>query len=129
MLLVAARRRASAAVEEEPQQQEVGLTQSGWAMEPVRVRRPVPPGWKRDFVLHSAGWDKDADLNTLAGQTIGPLPFRAMASYPPTIAMTRKQIEVGKLNAPHLLRHQSFRAFWSRQEVEDAQPRFLQAAE
>ncbi len=90
---------------------------------------PVPPGWKRDFVLHSAGWDKDADLNTLAGQTIGPLPFRAMASYPPTIAMTRKQIEVGKLNAPHLLRHQSFRAFWSRQEVEDAQPRFLQAAE
>ncbi len=41
-----------------------------------------PPGWKRDFILHSIGWDKDADLNTIYGQTVEPLPFRAMRSYP-----------------------------------------------
>ena len=43
---------------------------------------PVPAGWKRDFILHSIGWDKDADLNTIYGQTVEPLPFRGMRSYP-----------------------------------------------
>jgi tetratricopeptide (TPR) repeat protein len=43
---------------------------------------PPPAGWKRDFLLHSVGWDKDADLNTIYGQTVGPLPFRAMTQYP-----------------------------------------------
>lgn len=46
----------------------------------------VPPpraGWRRDFLLHSVGWDKDADVNTIAGQSSEPLPFRAMKSYPP----------------------------------------------
>ena len=43
---------------------------------------PVPAGWKRDFILHSIGWDKDADLNTIYGQTVEPLPFRGMLSYP-----------------------------------------------
>ena len=41
-----------------------------------------PKGWKRDFILHCTGWDKDADLNTLFGQTVEPLPFRAMRGYP-----------------------------------------------
>ena len=40
------------------------------------------PGWKRDFLLHSVGWDKDADLNTIYGQTVEPLPFGAMSGYP-----------------------------------------------
>ena len=44
---------------------------------------PVPAGWKRDFVLHNIGWDKDADLNTINGQTVEPLPFRKMTAYPP----------------------------------------------
>ena len=43
---------------------------------------PVPAGWQRDFILHSIGWDKDADLNTIYGQTVEPLPFRGMRSYP-----------------------------------------------
>jgi len=43
---------------------------------------PVPDGWKRDFVLRNVGWDKDADLNTVYGQTSEPYPFRAMTSYP-----------------------------------------------
>lgn len=39
-------------------------------------------GWKRDFVLHNVGWDKDANLHTITGQTVEPLPFVKMKSYP-----------------------------------------------
>jgi hypothetical protein len=56
---------------------------------------PVPVGWKRDFILHSVGWDKDADLNTIYGQTAEPLPFRAMRSYPSGPDETRPD-EVGE---------------------------------
>lgn len=41
-----------------------------------------PPGWKRDFVMHNVGWDKDANLNTAYGQDVAPLPFNAMSGYP-----------------------------------------------
>jgi hypothetical protein len=44
---------------------------------------PSPPvGWKRTFVLHNVGWDKDADVNTVHGETVEPLPFRGMKQYP-----------------------------------------------
>jgi len=43
---------------------------------------PVRPGWKRDFLMHNIGWDKDADLNTVYGQTVEPLPFGKMSGYP-----------------------------------------------
>ncbi len=44
---------------------------------------PEPPsGWKRDFLLYSNGWVKDGDLNTATGQTVEPLPFHGMKSYP-----------------------------------------------
>ncbi len=39
---------------------------------------PVPPGWTRDWLLVLEGWDKDADKNTVAGQTVEPLPFHGM---------------------------------------------------
>jgi hypothetical protein len=39
-------------------------------------------GWSRDWVLYSAGWDKDADMNTVLGSTVEPLPFQGMSSYP-----------------------------------------------
>jgi len=42
-----------------------------------------PAGWRRSFLLESVGWDKDANLATAEGQTVEPLPFRAMRSYPP----------------------------------------------
>ncbi len=42
----------------------------------------VPQGWVRDFIIHNVGWDKDANLNTIYGQTVEPLPFRAMNGYP-----------------------------------------------
>jgi hypothetical protein len=42
----------------------------------------VPPGWKRTFLLYSDGWIKDADLNTAFGNTVAPLPFHAIQTYP-----------------------------------------------
>jgi len=41
-----------------------------------------PAGWKRDFVLYNVGWDKDADLSTVYGQSSEPYPYRAMTQYP-----------------------------------------------
>lgn len=41
----------------------------------------VPSGWVRDFVLYSVGWDKDADLNTVYGDSVEPMPFEAMTVY------------------------------------------------
>jgi hypothetical protein len=43
---------------------------------------PVPSGWRRDFLLYSTGWIKDADLNTAAGNSVTPLPFHGMSRYP-----------------------------------------------
>uniref|UniRef100_A0A7C2JZH7 CRTAC1 family protein n=1 Tax=Schlesneria paludicola TaxID=360056 RepID=A0A7C2JZH7_9PLAN len=42
----------------------------------------LPAGWRRDFFLHNVGWDKDADLHTVYGQTVEPLPFVEMSRYP-----------------------------------------------
>ena len=39
---------------------------------------PLPAGWVRDYVVALDGWDKDADKNTVAGQTVEPLPFHGM---------------------------------------------------
>jgi hypothetical protein len=47
-----------------------------------RALPKLPPGWRRDWILVSDGWDKDFDKNTLAGTTVGPYPFHAMSSYP-----------------------------------------------
>ncbi len=41
-------------------------------------------GWKRDFLIHSVGWVKDGDINTAMGNTVLPLPFHGMTSYPPS---------------------------------------------
>jgi hypothetical protein len=43
---------------------------------------PLPSGWKRDFLLLVDGWAKDADANTAFSQSVTPLPFHAMTSYP-----------------------------------------------
>ncbi len=75
---------------------------------------PVREGWKRDFVLHCVGWDKDADLNTLTGQSSMPLPYRAMATYPPTQSQVIESNQALKQNQLHLRRTQPFRAFWHR---------------
>ena len=43
---------------------------------------PLEEGWERDFILYSDGWDKDGDINTLSSQTVAPLPFHGMSTYP-----------------------------------------------
>jgi len=43
---------------------------------------PLPAGWKRDFLLKVDGWAKDRDANTAFSQSVEPLPFHAMTSYP-----------------------------------------------
>ena len=43
---------------------------------------PLKSGWIRDFILYSDGWDKDGDINTLTSQTVEPLPFHGMSTYP-----------------------------------------------
>ncbi|MBV8202416.1 MAG: hypothetical protein JOZ15_17500, partial [Acidobacteria bacterium] len=43
---------------------------------------PLPPGWRRDFLLDVDGWAKDADPNTAYSQSVEPLPFHAMSAYP-----------------------------------------------
>ncbi len=43
---------------------------------------PLEAGWERDFILYSDGWDKDGDINTLSSQTVAPLPFHGMSTYP-----------------------------------------------
>ncbi|WP_145120313.1 CRTAC1 family protein [Rosistilla oblonga] len=78
---------------------------------------PIPAGWKRDFVLHCVGWDKDADLHTLAGQTTGPLPFRAMSAYPPPITQVGEAEAAQQRNAATQTRSQRYREFWQRPAV------------
>ncbi len=79
-------------------------------------KTPLREGWRRDFVLHCVGWDKDADLNTLTGQSTGPLPHRGMGQYPPTASGLAELRAVEQKNRAHLRRHQSFRAFWYRRD-------------
>src|SRR5262249_27111122 len=39
---------------------------------------PLPTGWARDWLVVFDGWEKDADKNTVAGQTVEPLPVHGM---------------------------------------------------
>ncbi len=44
---------------------------------------PRPPaGWRRDFLLLVDGWSKDGDANTAHAESVEPLPFHGMSSYP-----------------------------------------------
>jgi hypothetical protein len=42
----------------------------------------LPPGWSRSFVLRTWGYCKDSGLFTSTGESVEPLPFRAMHRYP-----------------------------------------------
>ncbi|HUB82371.1 MAG TPA: FG-GAP-like repeat-containing protein [Bryobacteraceae bacterium] len=42
----------------------------------------LPEGWRRDYLLLVDGWAKDADANTAFSQSVLPLPFHGMSSYP-----------------------------------------------
>jgi hypothetical protein len=42
----------------------------------------LPAGWRRDFLLLVDGWSKDSDANTAFADSVEPLPFHGMSSYP-----------------------------------------------
>ena len=83
----------------------------------VRFRVPdadPAPGWKRDFILHNIGWDKDGDLNTVYGDTVEPLPYRGMQDYTDPIARSQRESD---LRHPLQTRSASARRFirWVKQ--------------
>jgi Tfp pilus assembly protein PilF len=43
---------------------------------------PLPPGWTRDYFFLANGYEKDMDFYAAEGNTVDPLPFRAMGTYP-----------------------------------------------
>jgi hypothetical protein len=55
---------------------------------------PPPTGWVRDFVLYNVGWDKDADLSTVYGQSAEPYPTRAMPQYPGDFTSSTEASEI-----------------------------------
>jgi len=73
---------------------------------------PPPPGWKRDFILHNVGWDKDCVLNTVLGQTVEPLPFQAMPSYPYVEADYPDSPALRAYLREYQTRRQPFHEFW-----------------
>jgi hypothetical protein len=45
---------------------------------------PLPTGWTRDYFFLANGYEKDMDFYAAHGDTVWPLPFRAMEMYPYT---------------------------------------------
>jgi hypothetical protein len=43
---------------------------------------PLPKGWTRDYFFNANGYEKDMDFYAADGNTVEPLPFRRMGTYP-----------------------------------------------
>jgi hypothetical protein len=42
----------------------------------------LPQGWVRDYFFQAAGYEKDMDFYAAEGNTVDPLPFHNMGTYP-----------------------------------------------
>jgi hypothetical protein len=42
----------------------------------------IPQGWVRDYFFAAHGYEKDMDFYAYRGDTVEPLPFRSMGTYP-----------------------------------------------
>ncbi len=74
----------------------------------------VRDGWTRDFIIHNRGWDKDANLNTIYGRTVEPLPFGSMKGYPFTLEDYQRGIPLVDEVRDRRDRRQSNQGFWER---------------
>jgi hypothetical protein len=43
---------------------------------------PLPRGWVRDYFFAAHGYEKDMDFYAYRGDTVEPLPYRNMGTYP-----------------------------------------------
>ncbi len=43
---------------------------------------PTPKGWVRDYFFVANGYEKDMDFYAAQGDTVEPLPFHSMGTYP-----------------------------------------------
>jgi len=43
---------------------------------------PLPPGWKRTFLVYADGYSKEMDINSATPHGVQPLPFHGMTGYP-----------------------------------------------
>ncbi len=43
---------------------------------------PLPAGWTRDYFFFAKGYEKDMDFYAAHGDTVEPIPFRGMGTYP-----------------------------------------------
>ena len=51
----------------------------------ISIRRTLPSlprGWVRDYFFVANGYEKDMDFYAYRGDTVDPLPFRDMRTYP-----------------------------------------------
>jgi hypothetical protein len=69
---------------------------------------PLPEGWRRDYLVYADGFGKDMDLNSSRPETVEPLPYHGMASYPPPLLPTDPTL------AETLL---AYRDFWNTRRV------------
>lgn len=70
---------------------------------PTDGLKPVPEGWRRDFLVFLDGWAKDRDPNTHEAEFVEPLPFHGMSGYP------YKADEA----YPTTEKHETYRATWN----------------
>jgi hypothetical protein len=84
---------------------------------------PLRAGWERDYLFYSDGWEKDSDRNTVTGETVGPLPFHGMSSYPygPDESYPRDPRRQDYLNRynTRLIGPEDFRAFVKHFQIDD----------
>jgi hypothetical protein len=48
----------------------------------ARALSPMLPGWSRTWFFHAVGYEKGSEMYSALGDTVGPLPWRDMPSYP-----------------------------------------------
>ena len=48
----------------------------------ARALPPLPAGWTRTFLLYVHGYSKEMNPRSASPDTVAPLPFRGMTSYP-----------------------------------------------